>query len=66
MTGNTERAQRLVQRLTKDLPREHEVCPIGSDRALEVAIITPPEKRDPAMLAKLDAVAGRVLGAVKV
>ena len=61
MKGNTERAQRLVERLTRDLPREHEACPIGSDRALEVAIITPPEKRDPAVLAKLDAVAGRVL-----
>ena len=36
-------------------------APIGSDRALDVAIITPPEARDPALLAKLDAVAGRVL-----
>jgi 5'-methylthioadenosine phosphorylase len=34
---------------------------VGSDRALDVAIITPPEARDPALLAKLDAVAGRVL-----
>ena len=65
MKGNTEKAQRLVQRLSLDLPREHELCPIGSDRALEVAIITPPEKRDPAVLAKLDAVAGRVLGAAQ-
>jgi 5'-methylthioadenosine phosphorylase len=62
MTGNTEKAQRLVQRLAADFPREHPACPIGSDRALDVAIITPPEARDPAMLAKLDAVAGRVLG----
>ena len=35
--------------------------PIGSDTALHVAIITPPDARDPALLAKLDAVAGRVL-----
>ena len=62
MTGNTEKAQRLVQRLSSDLPREHLACPIGSDRALDVAIITPPDARDPALLAKLDAVAGRVLG----
>jgi 5'-methylthioadenosine phosphorylase len=62
MKGNTARAHRLVERLTKDMPREHQLCPIGSDRALEVALITPPDQRDPAMLAKLDAVAGRVLG----
>ncbi|MDQ4061027.1 MAG: S-methyl-5'-thioadenosine phosphorylase [Pseudomonadota bacterium] len=59
---NAENAQRLVARVARDLPREHEACPIGSDRALEHAIITAPEARDPALLAKLDAVAGRVLG----
>ena len=42
-------------------PRQHPACPIGSDRALDVAIITPPEARDPLLVAKLDAVAGRVL-----
>ena len=41
--------------------REHEPCPIGSDRALDTAIITAPEARDPELLKKLDAVAGRVL-----
>ena len=61
MKGNTEKAQRLVQRLAKDFPREHLICPIGSDRALDVALITAPEARDPALLKKLDAVAGRVL-----
>ena len=65
MKGNTERAQRLVQRLSADLSRDHEACPIGSDRALDVAIITPPDHRDPMVLAKLDAVAGRVLGSAK-
>ena len=59
---NAENAQRLLARVARDLPREHEACPIGSDRALEHAIITAPEARDPALLAKLDAVAGRVLG----
>lgn len=62
MKGNTEKAQRLVDRLAKNFPREHPACPIGSDRALDVAIITPPEARDPAIVQKLDAVAGRVLG----
>jgi 5'-methylthioadenosine phosphorylase len=37
------------------------LCPSGDDQALEMALITSPEKRDPAALAKLDAVAGRVL-----
>jgi 5'-methylthioadenosine phosphorylase len=36
-------------------------CPGGCDRALEYAVITAPEKRDAALMAKLDAVAGRVL-----
>lgn len=62
LKGNVEKAQRLVTRLARDFPREHPPCPIGSDRALDVAIITPPEARDPTLLAKLDAVAGRVLG----
>ncbi len=61
MTANTEKAQRLVSRLARDFPRQHLSCPIGSDSALDVAIITPPEARDPALVAKLDAVAGRVL-----
>lgn len=58
---NAEKAKRLVARLAKDFPREHEPCPIGSDRALDNALITAPAARDPALLAKLDAVAGRVL-----
>jgi 5'-methylthioadenosine phosphorylase len=61
LTANAEKAKRLVGRLAKDFPREHEPCPIGSDRALDTALITAPEARDPALLAKLDAVAGRVL-----
>jgi len=63
MKDNTEKAQRLVRRLAKEFPRQHPACPIGSDRALDVAIITAPEARDPAVLAKLEAVAGRVLKA---
>ncbi len=61
LTANAEKAQRLVVRLACDFPREHEPCPIGSDRALDTAIITAPEARDPELLEKLDAVAGRVL-----
>jgi 5'-methylthioadenosine phosphorylase len=60
LTTNADKAKRLVSRLARDFPREHEPCPIGSDRALDSAIITAPEARDPALLGKLDAVAGRV------
>jgi len=58
---NVDKAKRLIGRLARDLPREHEPCPIGSDRALDMAIITAPEARDRELLRKLDAVAGRVL-----
>jgi 5'-methylthioadenosine phosphorylase len=60
LTSNAGNAKRLVARLARDFPREHEPCPIGSDRALDNAIITAPEARDPALLRKLDAVAGRL------
>ena len=62
MTANAAKAQRLLVRLARDFPRVHPPCPLGSDRALDVALITAPEKRDPALVAKLDAIAGRVLG----
>ena len=61
LTANAAKAAGLVARLARDFPREHEPCPIGSDRALDTAIITAPEARDPQLLKKLDAVAGRVL-----
>ncbi len=62
LVDNKENAQKLVVQLVADFPRVRELCPIGSDRALEYAVITPPEARDPALVAKLDAIAGRVLG----
>lgn len=58
---NAGKANALVARLARSFPKEHEPCPIGSDRALETALITAAEARDPALLRKLDAVAGRVL-----
>jgi 5'-methylthioadenosine phosphorylase len=61
MQTNRGLAQRLITRLAADFPEEHETCPAGSDRALENAIVTAPEARDPDLLARLDAVAGRVL-----
>ncbi|HEY0567033.1 MAG TPA: S-methyl-5'-thioadenosine phosphorylase [Xanthobacteraceae bacterium] len=63
LQANAEKAKHLVARLAQDFPREHEPCPIGSDRALDTALITAPEARDPGLLKKLDAVAGRILTA---
>jgi 5'-methylthioadenosine phosphorylase len=63
LTQNADKAKRLVARLARDFPREHEPCPVGSDRALDTAVITASEARDPELLKKLDAVAGRVLRA---
>ena len=61
LIANAEKGTQLVARLAREFPREHEPCPIGSDRALDNALITAPEARDPDLLKKLDAVAGRVL-----
>jgi 5'-methylthioadenosine phosphorylase len=61
LQANAEKARGLVGRLARDFPRSHEPCPIGSDRALDTALITAPEARDPNLLKKLDAVAKRVL-----
>lgn len=58
---NVEKAKRMISRLARDFPRDHEPCPLGSDRALDTAIITPPEARDADLMRKLDAVAGRIL-----
>jgi 5'-methylthioadenosine phosphorylase len=63
LASNADKAKGLVARLASDFPREHEPCPIGSDRALDTALITAPEARDPELLKKLDAVAGRILHA---
>jgi 5'-methylthioadenosine phosphorylase len=62
LTGNADKARALVARLPALLGPDRAPCPHGCDRALDYAILTAPEKRDPALLAKLDAVAGRVLG----
>ena len=61
LNANAGTAKRLVTRLARDFPREHEPCPIGSDCALDNALITAPEARDPQLMKKLDAVARRVL-----
>ncbi|MGI3903006.1 MAG: S-methyl-5'-thioadenosine phosphorylase [Janthinobacterium lividum] len=59
---NAGKAAALLARLIRDFPAEHEACPARSDRALDNAIMTGPEVRDPALVEKLRVIAGRVLG----
>ena len=61
LQGNAGKARDLVGRLPALVGGEREDCPHGCDKALEFAIMTAPDKRDPALIAKLDAIAGRVL-----
>jgi len=61
LMGNAEKGRDLVKRLPSLLKSERAPCPHGCDRALEFAILTQPDNRDPALMAKLDAVAGRML-----
>ncbi len=63
LVSNAGKARDLVRTVVPMFGDRPATCPHGCDRALETALITAPEARDPAMLAKLDAVAGRVLAA---
>ena len=62
LTRNAEHGRALAARMAEKVVPRPETCPHGCDRGLDTALITAPEKRDPALVAKLDAVAGRVLG----
>ena len=61
LTGNSTNARDMIRHLPALLNAERSPCPQGCDHALDHAIITAPEKRDPALVSRLDAVAGRVL-----
>lgn len=61
LLANAERGRDLVKAVVPRLAGRTGPCPAGCHRALDNAIITAPHARDPAMVAKLDAVAGRVL-----
>ncbi|MBS0123899.1 S-methyl-5'-thioadenosine phosphorylase [Thetidibacter halocola] len=63
LMGNADKGRAMVRGLPALLGAVRASCPHGCDRALDYAILTAPEKRDPALVARLDAVAGRVLGA---
>lgn len=62
LNQNAEKSRAMLRRLVGSLAGQKRApCPQGHDRALDQAIITAPDSRDPKLVAKLDAVAGRVL-----
>jgi 5'-methylthioadenosine phosphorylase len=63
LSENAENARRLIKRVGPKLGPERTPSPLGVEHVLDTACITAPAKRDPAVLKKLDAVAGRVLKA---
>ena len=62
LTANSGHARTLVSALPGLMSDTRHPCPQGCDHALTHALMTAPDKRDPDLLARLDAVAGRVLG----
>ncbi|MEE8516789.1 MAG: S-methyl-5'-thioadenosine phosphorylase [Alphaproteobacteria bacterium] len=63
LEANASHARELIKRLAPGLMSSPMPCPQGCHRALDDALITAPEARDPEVMARLDAVAGRVLRA---
>ena len=61
LSANAERARDIVRRAVPVLAGHAGACPHGCDRALDDAIVTAPEYRDPPLVGRLDAIAGRVL-----
>ena len=61
LRANTGNARRLLGQVIPRLGAHAGVCPHGCDRALDGAILTAPEARDPEVTRRLDAVAGRIL-----
>jgi 5'-methylthioadenosine phosphorylase len=63
LMANADKGRALVKQVAPTLAKRDDVCYQGCHTALGTALITAPEARDPHLVAKLDAVAGRVLGA---
>jgi 5'-methylthioadenosine phosphorylase len=58
--ANAGNAAKLLARLLHDFPATHESCPVGSDRALDHAVLTSAAARDPVLMKKLEAIMQRV------
>lgn len=63
LLSNADRGRELVRAVLPRIGVPRPICPSGCENALDHALITAPDRRDPALTAKLDAVAGRVLRA---
>jgi 5'-methylthioadenosine phosphorylase len=61
LLANAEKAKALIRSVVPLLSAHVGPCPQGCQRALDQALITAPERRDPGLVSQLDAVAGRVL-----
>jgi 5'-methylthioadenosine phosphorylase len=61
LLANADHAREMVRAAMPRIGQPRPLCPCGCDRALDNAVITAPAHRDPALAAKLDAVARRVL-----
>ena len=61
MNSNADKARALVRAVIPTLGAPRGPCPAGCDRVLDASITTPPDSGYPVLIAKLDAVAGRVL-----
>ncbi|MBW1684500.1 MAG: S-methyl-5'-thioadenosine phosphorylase [Deltaproteobacteria bacterium] len=61
LTSNAEHARGLVATVVPKLAERPNPCPEGCNTALDHALITAPEARDPELLRKLEALLGRVL-----
>ena len=61
LTSNAEHARGLVATVVPKLAERPDPCPEGCNTALDHALITAPEARDPELLRKLEALLGRVL-----
>jgi len=62
LLDNADKARALVRAVASRLAGRDVRCTSGCHTALDSAVITPPDARDPAVAARLDAVAGRILG----
>lgn len=65
LLDNAKKARTLIRTLVPRLKGRSRRCTAGCHTALDSALITAPEARDPALLARLDAVAGRLLAEAK-
>jgi 5'-methylthioadenosine phosphorylase len=61
LVGNADKGRDLVKRVVPRVKNDAHSASCSCKQALEHALITAPDARDPAMIDKLTAVAGRVL-----